>query len=310
MPEKNVSGRTTVLYHSDCTWEIDYVFQELLRDIMPHTRVFYLTSDKLGNYKEKHADDRRVVVFSSSTIAVGHMAQLLQSFQPHVVFHFSDEFGNRPDYCHLAKLVPVFFHQHTFSTYPSYANMVQIPLGFKTGFVYDKLSQQTKPSTDRKLQWSFVGTIKANSKREEMLELFKRRLPQSFAAHTDGSVSTKDMGQIYTDSVFVPNDRGNVRLDCFRLYEAIFAGAIPVVAGEKNELHETFLFAGPDDFPPFVVADNWVKAAKICSQLLRPESAEKLLDLQQRNRAWLLKHLDQIRARVVTQTSESTSTNA
>ena len=298
MPEKKFSGHTTVLYHCDCTWEIDYVFQELLRDIMQYARVFYLSSDKLANYKEKHAGDRRVIVFSSSTIACENMAQLLQSFQPHVVFHFSDEFGDRPDYCHLAKLVPVFFHQHTFPTYPSYANMVQIPLGFKAGFLYDTLSSHTKPSTERKFQWSFVGTIKQKSHREEMLQLFQRRFPQSFNMCTDGSMSTKDMGHVYAESVFVPNDRGNVRLDCFRLYEAIFAGAIPVVAGDKKELQETFLFGGPEDFPPFVVGDTWVKSAKICSQLLQPECANQLLDLQQRNRAWLLKHLNQIRSRV------------
>ena len=292
----NFSGRTTVLYHSDCTWEIDYVFKELLRDIMARVRVFYVTSAKLASYKEKHTHDRRVVVFSSSTITVDQMQVMLQNFKPHVVFHFSDEFGTRAEYCNLAEFTGTFFHQHTFASYPHKKNMVQIPLGFKTGFLYD--SKVCKPATERKLQWSFVGTMKAKSNRQHMLEMFQRRLPTSFAMHTDGSVSTHDMGNIYADSVFVPNDRGNVRLDCFRLYEAIFAGAIPVMAGESKELQETFLFAGPEDFPPFVVADTWKKVAKICEQMLQPENASKLLALQKENRDWLNKHLQQIRARV------------
>lgn len=297
MSVENASGRTTVLYHSDCTWEIDYVFKELLRDVMARARVLYLTSDKLAAYNEKHPNDRRVVVFSSSTISFEKMQRMMQDFKPHVTFHFSDEFGTRPEYCQLADLTGVFFHQHTFASYPKLQNMVQIPLGFKIGFAYDW--KHHKPITERKLQWSFVGTIKANSNRTKMLEVFKRRLPDNFNAQTTGNVSTSDMGAIYADSVFVPNDRGDVRLDCFRLYEAIFAGAIPVLAGDSKEMQETFYFAGPEDFPPFVIADTWSKVAKICVQLLQPENVQKLQELQQANRKWLHKHLNQVRKRVV-----------
>lgn len=307
----NFSGRTTVLYHDDCSWEIDYVFQELLRDIASHMRVFYLTSAKLATYKETHTTDRRIVVFSSSTISVAQMKCMMQHFKPHCVFHFSDEYGTRADFCNLADFTGTFFHQHRFAHYPQKKNMLQIPLGFKTGFAYDW--QTYKPVTERKLQWSFVGTMKANSNRKLMLEMLQRRLPTSFAMHTNGGVSTQDMGAIYADSVFVPNDRGDVRLDCFRLYEAIFAGAIPVMAGDSKELHETFLFDGPDDFPPFVLADTWSKVAKMCVQLLLPENAAKLDALQKENREWLNKHLKQIRGRVrhcVDTASPSSATSA
>lgn len=293
----NFSGRTTVLYHSDCTWEIDYVFKELLHEVMQQTRVMYFTSDKLAAYKGEHSNERRIIVFSSSTISFGQMENLLRQFKPHVVFHFSDEFGTRAEFCDLAKLTRVFFHQHTHPNYPKHENMVQIPLGYKTGFVYQSLSNATKPSTERKLQWSFVGTLKPN--RDKMLEVLQRILPNNFETHTSGGVSTQDMGSIYADSVFVPNDRGDVRLDCFRLYEAIFAGAIPVMVGNAKELKETFLFNGDDDFPPFVVSDTWAKVSRKCKRLLAAENAQELLQLQLQNREWLQKHIDEIRKQVV-----------
>merc|ERR1711862_141764 len=68
------------------------------------------------------------------------------------------------------------------------------------------------------------------------------------------------MGGIYRDAMFVPIGRGYVNLDCYRIYEAVVAGAIPVVVGPKEEILETF--AGHRD-PPFVFAESWDAAAKL-----------------------------------------------
>lgn len=292
--------RSVVLYHVDCSWEMDYVFRELLVEKMPHARVLFMNSHQLVRYREKHASEKRIVVFSSSTVKVEQMKMMLEAFDAHVVFHFSDEFGDRHAFCELATLTKVFFHQHRFESYPRYPNMVHIPLGFKTGFVYpSKEGKSPTPSTTRELTWSFIGTLKQQSNRQRMLDTFKNRLSQypSFA-QTDGGVSTRMMGEIYAKSVFVPSDRGDVVLDCFRLYEAMLAGAIPVVVGAQKELRQTFLFDGEDDFPPFLVANTWNEAAQRCIELLQDNKQEELLEMQQKNIQWIQRHLQQIRTQV------------
>eukprot|EP00170_Pyropia_yezoensis_P005769 contig_23458_g5787 len=41
-------------------------------------------------------------------------------------------------------------------------------------------------------------------------------------------------------AAFVPNSHGNVVLDCFRLYEASMAGAIPVIVASAAEFRTNF----------------------------------------------------------------------
>lgn len=289
--------RTVILYHVDCAWEMDYVFQELLRDLMPRARVFFMDSKTLGKYRDKHPDETRIVIFSSSTVEANVMRFMFESLDPHIVFHFSDEFGTKPEYCELAKLTRVFFHQHRFAQYPRHPSMVHIPLGFKVGYLYSRDGAAIQPATERELKWSFVGTLKAKSNRKLMVDTMQQNLKPHFL-QTDGRVSTHKMGEIYAKSVFVPNDRGDVVLDCFRLYEAMLAGAIPVVVGARQELEQTFLFGGSDDYPPFLIAPTWPKAELKCQKLLAETRQKDLLDLQQKNVAWIHRHLNQIRSKV------------
>lgn len=281
--------RTVVLYHDSCTWEIDYVFRELLRDEMKHARVFFLTSAQLRHYKETPKDNV-IIVFSSNDMSAADILAVVKRVKPKIVMHMSDEYGTRPEYCELADHVPVVFHQHTFAAYPRKANMVQLPLGFKTGF---RVAKELPPATKRNLQWAFIGTIKQGSLRAEMIETFKKRFPLH-DAQIHGGVSTLDMAQIYADAVFVPNDRGNVRLDCFRLYEAMLAGCIPVVVGSQKECKETFYF--DNDFPPFVLAKTWDAAADKCATLL--ENTDKLLICQNLCLEWMQRNLQKVRDRV------------
>jgi hypothetical protein len=90
-------------------------------------------------------------------------------------------------------------------------------------------------------------------------------------------VSQHEMFSIYSDSVFVINGRGNVVLDCFRIYEALVCGAIPVIVGNMNEINIAFNY--DNNIPPFVYADTWDDAVIICNNLLKePEKLQKKQD--------------------------------
>ena len=56
------------------------------------------------------------------------------------------------------------------------------------------------------------------------------------------TIKPYELFDLYRESLFVPIGRGNISLDCFRIYEAIVAGAIPVMCGTNQEIEMTFNF--------------------------------------------------------------------
>ena len=90
-------------------------------------------------------------------------------------------------------------------------------------------------------------------------------------------VSQQECFETYSNSIFVINGRGNCSLDCFRIYETIVAGAIPVVVGEPDEINNTFHYQNKR--VPFIHEESWDKAFIRCNELLgNPEALQKLQD--------------------------------
>ena len=95
--------------------------------------------------------------------------------------------------------------------------------------------------------------------------------------------SPPELFSIYNDSIFVINGKGNFSIDCFRIYEAVVSGSIPIIVGEKNELKRVFFF-NDNTLPPFIFADNWSDAVTICKNLL--EDKTQLQNIQDANINW------------------------
>ena len=106
-----------------------------------------------------------------------------------------------------------------------------------------------KPILERKYTWSFIGTIKQD--RLEIIDKFSKQFNKKFVGNY---ILPSDMFTIYNDSIFVPVGRGNSSVDCFRIYEAIFSGSIPVIICTNEEFEETFCFN--NDIPPFIHEKN------------------------------------------------------
>lgn len=109
--------------------------------------------------------------------------------------------------------------------------------------------------------------------------------------HLYGRADVESMARIYMDSIFVPNRRGNVRLDCFRLYEASACGAIAVVVGKQDEISETFAH---EHNPPWIFAPSWSDAKHQMCHLMKDPVA-----LQERQRQvveWWKARVNDLRA--------------
>eukprot|EP00607_Mallomonas_marina_P003056 CAMPEP_0182435016 /NCGR_PEP_ID=MMETSP1167-20130531/73090_1 /TAXON_ID=2988 /ORGANISM="Mallomonas Sp, Strain CCMP3275" /LENGTH=267 /DNA_ID=CAMNT_0024625537 /DNA_START=42 /DNA_END=845 /DNA_ORIENTATION=+ len=74
-----------------------------------------------------------------------------------------------------------------------------------------------------------------------------------------------EMRAVYNNSLFVIIGRGWNSLDCFRVYEAIISGALPVVVGDLEEIKAVFFFNNHP--PPLVMAQNWSAAVLKCASM-------------------------------------------
>jgi hypothetical protein len=80
--------------------------------------------------------------------------------------------------------------------------------------------------------------------------------------------------RVIEDSVFSPSPMGNVNLECYRMYEALEVGSIPII---EKRLFLNYFQGVLGDHPIPTVA-SWSGAARLVEDLMR--SPDRLLALQ------------------------------
>ena len=122
-------------------------------------------------------------------------------------------------------------------------------------------------------------------------------LGPSFQHITDGGNAVAPLDrdgyqQVLRNSIFVPSPMGNVNLDCFRLYEALELGAIPILEKRLSLDYFRLLF-GSHPLPTF---RSWSEAAVFVSDLsIRPVAID---DLQGQCIEWWLACKQALRNRI------------
>ena len=81
------------------------------------------------------------------------------------------------------------------------------------------------------------------------------------------------MYDIYSKSIFVPVGRGNYSLECFRMYEAILAGAIPVIIGNNKEIETCLILNGT--MPKIVQATSYMEVIDKCKIIYNDKEKQK-----------------------------------
>lgn len=236
-----------VIYDLKSDWEIDYI-KELFsqKDLIP-----------LDLSKEYELENI-VVVFTSNVHSYEKIKEFVIRVKPICIVHLSDEWGTKPEYQELCKYTKILLRQYRHPSYPTYSNIYSIPLGYMNKmFNTSSTSLDLKPCSERSIPWSFIGNMKSD----------RYNLVIKFSGWKTGivrnNVKPLEMASIYMDTCFVPCGRGNVTLDCFRLYEAAICGAIPVVVGSDKEIDETF----GGDRPPWIFATSWKDAVQKCEKM-------------------------------------------
>ena len=257
------------IIYDNTPWEKQLVFQDLLKINFDNNPKIICTNNNLSyknleNWKNLNNIDKiinnNIFIFSSNTSHLNDILNIVRFLKPNIIIHLSDEWGTKNDYQILSKYTKVLLRQHYHKHYTHFDNIKYIPLGYMNKMLENNYKKiKLKSPKDRKFKWSFVGNIKQD--RIQMITAMKK-INESYV----GQASAEEMKNIYRESIFVPNGRGNVKLDCFRLYEASICGAIPIVVGTLQEYSITF---SQEENPPWLRYDSWEEAHDSCIELLK-----------------------------------------
>lgn len=216
-----------------------------------------------------------LVIVGGNDIALPEVRAYIDSYRRaecrHGLIHLSDEYLRHDisSYEHAAVVFRAYYRQT--------APHGTFGLGYKQGFWDGHAGPPPAELTvsDRPLVWSFAGEIE-KSDRPRMLRAFRRIKdhhvhPTSYWNSPD-YLSTAAYRDLMLKTVFVPSPRGNYSLDCFRTYEALEAGCVPIVLRQTAAQPFDYYAAvfGAMGFPervPFPQVDDWKDAGRLTARL-------------------------------------------
>jgi Exostosin family len=141
----------------------------------------------------------------------------------------------------------------------------------------------------KKYTWSFAGAVHG-PERFGAINTFKfnfdnYRVHETPAGTFNASegLSTEDYVKLIEDSKFVLCPPGKIIMECSRLYEALEAGAIPIVLANMdghikyNPSYHHFVFPKNIAPLPFIIVENWEEALSIIQEIEENETYTDIL---------------------------------
>lgn len=277
-------------YLKNAYWEIDFLVQDVFAGLdtsfFNENEPMLLEPSDIGN----------CVLVINDSYSFERVQKIVKKIRPVAIFHLSDETGSKGEWLVLAEHCKYLFkqHNHRHCRLDKYPNVIQLPCGYAPtmfgGASSFNFIDNLVPVAERTLDWAFIGSMKSD--RHEMCTMFDRYFKNGHCTVGNNSwdatnqiIRPCDMAAIYRKTIFVPIGRGFVTLDCFRCYEALLCGAIPIIVGPEDEIKTAYWFNGCG--PAVISAATWADAAAKCRQMR--DSASGLLELQsmqEKNVAW------------------------
>jgi len=276
------------LYLQDMTWELDYLKNEILCDV-ENLEIEFFKKDTFKNFLKRTDIIENNILAINAICDIKDIIEVVKYTKPIAIFYLSDEKGDNSKMIDLEKYTKLLFRQYNFNHYNYSKNNYQIPLGYSNSFLkgMPAISTKRRKMNERRFNASFIGAKKSD--RLHMSNVFKEKMTKTNINFVENKwditklpYSPQDCFDIYNKSIFVICGRGNSSLDCFRVYEAIVAGAIPIVVGPNQEINVTFKYNNKK--PPIIYANNWESAVDKCNSLLN--NPNKLQDMQNELLKW------------------------
>jgi hypothetical protein len=206
----------------------------------------------LSDFKVNHIVDLDNKVFLDNAVIVANLSQIfftrhgsrkeydneLQQFHNYIkryrnegkrvgLFHLGDELYKESTsfYKDLDFIFRAYYREEA---HKQYRSCYYLPLGYSSGFCSGLVPRKI---TEREYSWSFAGQLKGS--RYEMIEYAKCIPGGKYHAtnqwNDPNGLTTKDYATLLSNTVFSPCPIGNFSVDCFRVYESLEAGAIPII---------------------------------------------------------------------------------
>ena len=278
-----------VYFTKECRWEHDFFKNDIFKKDLYKIEINFIQYDYDSIFKNNNEHN---IIIANEYVNINFLENMIKNLQPFIIFHLSDEFKRNHNYYDLYSKYNIkkVFHNYNYTkNYYNKLNTFQIPLGYVSGYLSNESFVNNEETIyKKKYDFSFVGSLKTD--RINMLNKFLKNFENNFVniGQTDWSSPVKqnikphELFNIYKESLFVPIGRGNSSLDCFRIYEAIVAGAIPVICSSVEESNLTFEFN--NEKPEIIIADTWDKAIIICNNLYNDK--EKIKNIINYNKKW------------------------
>lgn len=266
-------------------WEQDWL-SYLLQDTFSQ---FLITNEFYGLPVNKPT----VVVSNHAFNYRKYLDSLRENNKKYAVVLLSDEnVQEKMEYVHDPNCV--FVARNYFNPlYLRHPKVFTFGLGYKNNF---KTQEKSPTFTERKYIWSFAGSFHDHF-RKEAVETFKNLNPHKIHAvsgfNAKDGLDTPKYVKMLENSKFALCPRGQVNNDCFRIYEALEAGCIPVVlaSAEHMQVQPSYwhaVFYG-DSTMPFVVADSWAEALQKVQDIQNTNKGDEIQnDCQQFWERWKL----------------------
>ena len=286
-----------ILYLEKSEWEIDYIVSDIFEN---KVEVEFFSATNITRFLGRNDLVNNCVFCVNHSIDYDIVIDVLAFLKPIAIFWFSDEDGRNSKWLSMSQHTRFLFRNYNHPSYNYPVNSSQFPLGYVKGFLSGNASTNLVMNkiVNRNFSCSFVGQLKSD--RGQMCSVFgKMKNCYIKPVYNNWAIdalpiSPKNMFEVYHNTVFVLIGRGNISLDCFRIYEAIVSGAIPVIVGSPQEVGETLKYNG---FHPHIVqAETWGKAYEMCSTLLL--DTHTLQVMQDKNIVWWKYQLDSVRNKI------------
>jgi len=221
---------------------------------------------------EKPKDGSIVILMRPTPAHVRRMEEWSSLGVKFYILHMSDEYGQDPiGFYPLAQGVIRNYYRKDVES----PTVAVIPLGFHWAIPNGEPALHTPRPPFREFVWSFVGTGWAG-RREKLSALQKvpgdHKLVFMDQWNSPSMLGREETLSILLNSWFVPCPAGN-NGETFRIYEALEAGAVPIVVQEAG-MEDYFTFIGRH--LPLMLATSWEHAAQLVYTLKsQPELYEK-----------------------------------
>lgn len=290
------------VYYSNYTlFELDYIRNDIFYNY--ETRFIKLED----HVQDATLNNEKNVLLLHPDFTKECIKMLISILKPRLIFYLSDEFRYGVSHLELFKTNCFVFHQYMYSTNHFFQQEVlldfcfQIPLGYVCGFVngssfgrlspkeyFSESNRKSFPIKQWKYDFCFIGSLK--NERSRLIQVFSRHFRESFV-HTgitnwkeckNQPIPPRQMFEYYSKSLFVLIGRGNYSYNCFRIYEAIVANAIPVLCGQEEEIKMDLFFNGECFY--YIFGKDEYECAREAKKVYR--NPEKIAFILQYNYSW------------------------